>query len=161
MVGTVSAANALERVRYSHEAMIDILIAEPAISQGELAKRFGYTEPWISRVINSDAFQEALALRRSEVVNPVIVASLEERMKTVNQLASENLINYMTLNKSPEVSLKALEITSKALGFGARQQNIGQQVNNYVVAIPAKVTNAQEWAQAHGRAPIEAKAEEN
>src|SRR2546421_725388 len=63
----VAEAGPLVRgLRYTHEAMVDMLIAEPWISQNELAARFGFSPSWISTVICSDAFQAKLAERRGE-----------------------------------------------------------------------------------------------
>ena len=42
--GTASAANSIARVKYSHDAMIDLIIANPMIPQGQIAQHFGYTQ---------------------------------------------------------------------------------------------------------------------
>jgi hypothetical protein len=42
-----------------------------------------------------------------------------------------------------------LEITTKALGYGARQNNLNVQ-QNFVVALPPKAETAQDWAREHG-----------
>lgn len=162
MAGTESAAGALVRVHYTHDAMIDILIAEPQISQGLLARRFGYTEAWLSRIINCDAFQERLAERRAELVNPAIISSIEERLKGLTMQATDVLAQQLEINKNPEVALKTLDIATKALGYGARNVNTQVAVTNYVVAMPEKIVDANEWAKAHGRAPVtvEGKVEE-
>jgi DNA-binding MarR family transcriptional regulator len=72
-----------EKVRYSHQAMADLILANPAISQNELAGHFGYTPGWVSQIVNSDAFQAFLATRKEELVNPVITASVEEKLMTL------------------------------------------------------------------------------
>ncbi len=32
------------KLRYTHEAVIDMILAEPGVSQGKLAATFGYTQ---------------------------------------------------------------------------------------------------------------------
>ena len=148
LLGTASAANAIARVKYSHDAMIDLLIANPAISQNEIAATFGYTVPWVSRIMNSDAFQARLALRKEELLDPVIVASIEEKFRALASKSLDVVLDKLSVTNSAELGLKALEISAKALGYGARQQNLNVQTN-FVVALPAKAADAGSWASAH------------
>ena len=148
LLGTASAANAIARVKYSHDAMIDLLIANPAISQNEIAANFGYTVPWVSRIMNSDAFQARLALRKEELLDPVIVASIEEKFRALASKSLDVVLDKLSVTNSAELGLKALEISAKALGYGARQQNLNVQMN-FVVALPAKAADAGSWASAH------------
>lgn len=148
LLGTASAANAIARVKYSHDAMIDLLIANPAISQNEIATNFGYTVPWVSRIMNSDAFQARLALRKEELLDPVIVASIEEKFRALASKSLDVVLDKLSVTNSAELGLKALEISTKALGYGARQQNLSVQTN-FVVALPAKAADAGSWASAH------------
>ena len=83
LIGTESAAGALARVKFSHDAMIDVIIANPTVSQGEIAKHFGYTQAWVSRIMNSDAFLARLALRKEDLVDPSIALSIDEKLRAV------------------------------------------------------------------------------
>lgn len=147
--GTASAANAIGRVRYTHDAMVDLIIADPSISQGKIASHFGYTQAWVSRVFNSDAFQARLAVRKSDIVDPALTLSIEEKLRALADKSLDVVLDKLTLTQSPDMAMKALELTTKALGYGARQQNVNLQ-QNFVVAMPAKVADAGEWALAHG-----------
>lgn len=148
LMGTESAAGAIQRVSYTHDALIDMIIANPAISQGELAKAFGYTQGWLSRVMNSDAFQARLAARKTEVVDPQLVLSIDEKLRALASKSLDVVLDKLTVTQNPDTALKALEVTSKALGYGARQQNLNVQ-QNFVVALPPKAASAGDWAQAH------------
>ena len=147
--GTQSAATSIARVSYTHDAMIDLIIANPAISQGAIAQHFGYTQAWVSRVFNSDAFQARLAARKTEIVDPQLVLTIDEKLKALASKSLDVVLEKLTVTNSAEMGLKALEITSKALGYGARQQNLNVQ-QNFVVALPPKAASAEEWAAAHG-----------
>lgn len=147
--GTQSAATAIARVKYSHDAMIDLIISNPAISQGQLAAEFGYTQAWVSRVMNSDAFQARLALRKEDIVDPSLVATIDEKLRALASKSLDVVLEKLTVTNSAEMGLKALEITSKALGYGARQQNLNVQ-QNFVVALPPKSVDAASWVSAHG-----------
>lgn len=144
--GTATGAGAIAKVNYSHDAMIDLILANPAIKQLDIAKHFGYTQGWVSRVIGSDAFQARLAQRKEEVVNPEIRQNFEERLKGLALQSLDVIQSKLESTQNPDLAVKALELSTKALGFGARPQNIGEQHNHYVVALPAKVADENEWA---------------
>jgi hypothetical protein len=140
----------IQKTRYTHEAMIDIIIAEPGVKQNELATRFGVTVPWISRIIGSDAFQGALAKRREELTDPFLVATLEERMTGVAMQALDVIGEKLALTQNVDVALKAYDISMKALGFGAKTGSNTSIQNNFVVALPPKALNSTDWAKSHG-----------
>lgn len=146
--GTESAANALQRVHYNHDAMIDLLIANPAISQNALAAHFGYTVPWVSRVLNSDAFLARLAERKKDLVDPSVLMTMEEKLKALADKSLEVVMDKLCAVPNPDTALRALELSTKALGYGARQQNLTVQ-NSFVVAMPSKVVDSGEWAAKH------------
>jgi len=115
---------AIAKVSYTHEGMIDIIVANPMISQGELAAHFGYTPAWICQVIASDAFQSRLALRREEILDPTIKATVEERFKALVIRSLEILQQKLSLpaNQIPDnLALRTVELSSRALGYGAKQ----------------------------------------
>ena len=148
--GTKWGKDAIQRVKYSHDAMIDLIIVNPAISQGEIAKAFGYTEPWVSRIFGSDAFQARLAQRKGDLVDPTLVASVEERLRAV---ASRSLDLVMEKLENPKLctldqAMKAVEVSTKALGYGARQTNVAVQTS-FVVAMPSVNPDANSWAEQH------------
>lgn len=148
LIGTESAANAIVRVKYSHDAMIDEMLVNPGISQGELAGKFGYTQVWVSRVVNSDAFLARLAQRKGDIVDPSLALTLEEKFRAMASLSLDVVMDKLAVTKNPDTALKALEISSKALGYGARQQNLNVQ-QNFVVAMPTKVQSPEDWAAMH------------
>lgn len=146
--GTESGANAIARVSYTHDAMIDLVVANPAMSQRELARHFGYTEAWVSRIFASDAFQARLAARKDELVNPVITASVEDRIKGLAMQSLEIIAEKLEATRNPDLALKAFELSTKAAGYGARQDKVSVQ-NNFVVALPPKVEDPTAWATKH------------
>lgn len=164
LIGTEFAANSLQRVRYTHDAMVELIMGRPGIALDEIAKYFGYTKPWVSRVINSDAFQARLAERKTELFDPLLVQAFEDRMKgaasTSLQIVQEELDNALMLPTGNQLrrqfGMEALELTTKALGMGARDRASGPVVNaTFVVALPPKAENEREWVQtAAGRRVI-------
>jgi hypothetical protein len=109
------------KMRYTHEAMADLIITNPGISQNTLAATFGFTPGWVSTVINSDAFQALLASRRSELVDPEIVMTIRERFQAVTA-QSLRILQDKLARPADQVSdafaLRAAEVGAKALGIG-------------------------------------------
>lgn len=113
----------IAKVAYSHAAMIDLIIANPGISQNALANYFGYTPSWISQVISSDAFQGALAKRREEIVDPLLMATVKEHFDALVLRSLDILqqkLNRPALEIPDNLALRALEIGSRAAGYGAK-----------------------------------------
>jgi len=150
--GTASGANAIQRVKYSHDAMIDLVIANPSISQTDLAKHFGYTVPWVSRIFASDAFQARLATRKEDIVDPTLMANVKDRIEGLAMQSLQILEEKLAATKNPDLALKCFEISTKAAGYGARQQNVQTQ-NNFVVHLPNKIEDPHAWANAHRPQP--------
>lgn len=108
----------LKKIRYTHDSMIDLIIAEPWISQNHLAAHFGYSPAWISNIFASDAFQARLAERRKEVIDPTLIATIEERVKGLTLQAFDVLQQKLSNNPSDNVALRAAELGVKAMGLG-------------------------------------------
>jgi len=116
---TAATMGRLDKIGYTHEDMIDFIIANPGVSQGALAARYGYTESWISNVMASDAWQAAMAARRGELIDPVLKLSIDERFRG---LTLQSLARLQEKLEAPVVSdnvvLRALELGAKAMGVG-------------------------------------------
>ena len=148
LMGTASAALAIDRVKYTHDAMIDLIISTPGIKQNDLAKHFGYTVPWVSRIVNSDAFQARLAVRKADLIDPSLVLSIDERLKAVANRSLDIVLEKLEATQSLDAAMKMVDVTTKALGYGARAQNVNVQTN-FVVAMPQKSLDASSWANEH------------
>jgi hypothetical protein len=145
--------NVVQKMNYSHTALIDQVIANPWMTQRDLAALFGYTESWISLVMSSDVFKEALAARRDEVVTPTVIASVEQRLEGLARQSLDRLREALDRSFDPELALQTAALTVKALGFGARDRgSVGVQ-NNYVVVVPQKEANSKSWREAYGPQP--------
>lgn len=148
----------IAKISYTHDAMIDLIVANPLIRQMDLAKYFGYTPGWICQIMQSDAFQERLAARKKELVAPVVTQSIEERFKGLVARGQEILQEKLDGPNPPtELALKVVEAGARALGYGAKAQ--GATVNvGFVVAMPEKAQDAKDWIQKHSPQTIEAPA---
>lgn len=139
----------IAKVRYTHDAIIDMIVAEPQISQNEIASRFGYSAAWVSIIVNSDAFQARLKERKEDLVDPLIRATVEDRLTAVANKAMEKLMERLSSNAafSNRELIDAAAMATKGLGFGAPKQGLGGPTQNlYIVPAPPQVSSSQQWA---------------
>lgn len=125
----------IAKINYSHAAMIDLIIAQPGISQNEIARHFGYTPAWISQVISSDAFQTALAKRREEIVDPLMRETVETQFKALVSRSLDILqqkLNRPALEIPDNLALRTLEISSRAAGYGVKDDSAATPGNTSV-----------------------------
>lgn len=127
---TGETKNGIKKVGYSHKAMADLLLANPAISQNEVAKHFNVTPGWISQVISSDAFQAYIADRREEIIDPVLRGAVEDSFKSLVLQSIEVLRRKLEAAPSDGLALEVFKNSAKAMGYGARTQVNNVQVNN-------------------------------
>lgn len=134
----------IQKVRWSHDACIDLIIANPAITQRELSAYFGYTESWMSIICNSDAFKERLASRKAELLDPKLRATISERLDGLAKMALDKLMTRVELNM---ISNKDL-IEAAKLSAGTRSSP-STQVNQslYVVQMPPRASSSREWLE--------------
>lgn len=111
------------KLNYTHDAMIDLILCEPAISQNDVARRFGYSPAWVSTIMTSDAFRARLAERREELIDPVVRARAEVNLKAMILRSQEVImekLNAPTHQISDGLALRAFEISTRAAGLGIK-----------------------------------------
>lgn len=135
------------KLSYTHEDCVEFIIQNPAVTQKELAQRYGYTEVWISRIVACDAFQAAVAARRKEVLSPELLATAEENFKALVLRSQNYLLEQLNGPKAtPQLALGVLATASRALGYGARDTNITLN-QSFVVELPAAALSSEVWSK--------------
>lgn len=142
--------DAVAKLNYSHDAMIDLILANPSITQEELARKFGYTQGWVSRVMASDAFKAMLAKRRTELVDPLVAHSIEQQLEGLARRSLEVVMSKLDANPTLDGGLKALEVSSRALGYGARDRGPSVAMQ-FVVNIPPKAADPDQWLASNAK----------
>lgn len=109
----------LKKVSYTHEALIELIIENPMMDQNHLAAHFGYTPGWISNILASEAFQARMALRREEIIDPRLKASMKELFEGLARQSLEVLHKKLSQEQvSENVAIRCAELGAKALGIG-------------------------------------------
>lgn len=153
----------LAKISYSHDAIIDMILADPMIQQGDIARLTGYSQSWLSVMMASGNFKARLAERRGQAgIDEDILTSFKLRLEGLAMQSVEIVANDLSRTKDPKTALKVLGLTSKSLGYGAGQGGAGGKPaliqNNYVVALPGPAGNSQDWAEKFQGAVLEAQA---
>lgn len=113
------------RLNYSHDAFIDLILANPGISQNQIGAKLGYSASWVSTVMSTDTFKVALEKRRKEVVDPTLLATVQERFEGIVRRSLEVLeakLQGDPAGISENLALRSFEVASRAAGFGARAE---------------------------------------
>lgn len=123
----------LRNLNFTHDAIVDLILAEPAIEKQEIASRFGYSIKYVSIVTSSDAFRERLAQRKAQLVDPLIAASINDRMRALTERSLEVLLDKVNQPSSTVDASLALQ----AAQLGAKGLNIGGFASKMIAPPPA------------------------
>lgn len=118
-------------VRYTHEAIAEWLVANPMGSQGECARFFGYSEPWLSIIIHSDAFQ-VYYRKLADERGAIATHGIGEKVNALAAMALDKAMERLTVAPSDQYVLDTTEVALKALGY------LGSNGNGTVRAEPAQ-----------------------
>ena len=118
--------NGVKRTNYTHDAMIDLIISNPAIEQREIARHFGYSEGWVSTLMASDSFQAAFERRKEEMVDPIVRHSCEEQFKGLVFQSMQVLKRKLEANPSDQLALEVFKNSTRAMGYGAKLKVEGE-----------------------------------
>lgn len=103
------------RKRFTLEALAEALVLDPRMSGRALSHMFGLTESWISIVRNSDAFRVILERRKGELVDPTLIATLDDRYRAMAARSVEVLFEKL----SAPVSTISDDLALRAATLGA------------------------------------------
>jgi len=140
----------IPKLTYTHEALADVIIAQPQLSNRELAVLFDKTPHWVGYVKSSSAFQKHLAERKGDIIDPVLSQNFEEKLLGLANVSLDVLMEKLTgIAPEGDLALKTLQTTSKAMGYGlaTAQNNNVQQNNTYLVAVPGRSASSKEWEE--------------
>lgn len=138
----------IKSTRWYHERIIDLMLAsEVPMSQNEIAKTIGYSATWVSIMVNSDAFKDRLAARKAELTDPIIAASINERLDGLAKSALDRLIKRVDIS-GDAIQTKDLVAIAK-LSIGDKNTRVPPPAgpNLYVVNLPPTATNSKTWLE--------------
>lgn len=144
--GKEASGQLIATLSHVHEAIIAYMINFPQHGLREIATYFGYSQSWISQLINSDLFKSALRERQMEHFSK-LQTSLTEKLEIAAHIGLERTITALEESNDPKFVKDATSDILNKLGFGAKSSpaavKVEGQGNNVLV-----VTDAGTLAQA-------------
>lgn len=110
------AAREVSKLSHVHESIINWLVLNPGRSMRQCADNFGYTQPWLSSLVNSDIFQAALRERQIEVAVRV-AQNIPAKLAAVADIALDKLADKVAESEDAEFLLDAADRTLHRMGF--------------------------------------------
>jgi hypothetical protein len=116
------ASTQLKNIGVQHDAIIDFLIANPAMKKSDVARHFGVSAPWLSVVIHSDVFQVKLKEKSQDVFDTVVVP-LRDELLGVARVGVEKLgeaMEHASAVSDKEFIADTTDSILKNLGYSPR-----------------------------------------
>lgn len=108
----------IQDVSIRHDAIMQFMLANPTVPLGEVAKTFGVTQPWLSCVIHSAAFQDLLKQRQDQMFHFTVV----EKMNAVASKSLDNLmVHLQASNVNPGFNLDVADKVLNRLGYAPQR----------------------------------------
>ena len=104
-----------------HEALIDLILANPTATHGELGAHLGRSKEWVQLVTQSDLFKEAYHVRAAEMRDPLLAATLEQNLQFLTNISVAKLMEKMARPAADipdSLALQAAQFGAKALAVG-------------------------------------------
>jgi hypothetical protein len=127
----------IQKVGIKHEAILNFLVVNPLVPLSQVAREFGVTQPWLSTIIHSDAFQARLRERNEQVFHKSVLPLADKLLGLAHQ-AVEKIGDQLAVTTDPEHTLEVATRILDRIGHSpktvqaAAVQNI-QQNNFYQV----------------------------
>lgn len=129
----------LVRLSHTHDMMLNWLVLNPDRSLRECADHFGYTQSWVSSVLHSDLFQQAL--KEKQLAIAVRVAeSIPEKLARAADVAIEKLTTSLEKTEDQEFILDATDRILHRMGYApqssrnpAGSPGVANQQNNFFI----------------------------
>ncbi len=122
-------------LKYRYEAIIDYMLANPHMRQGQIALEVGCTQAWLSQVVTSDGFQARYNVRRQQL-NEEQERSVSARLFDIADKAAERVVQELDKGDDCDAgfALDAQTRALRAMGFGAPKGGNGQEASKAVAS---------------------------
>ena len=132
----------IQKVSIRHEAIMDYLMSYPKVKLGTVAEAFGVTQPWLSCVIHSDAFQEMLRTKQGIAFHDTVLP-IREKMLNVAHQALDRLADQIPFEmESKNLSSIAGDVLER-LGYTSKAPAVQINKQTNVTVLAGEIREAQ------------------
>ena len=114
----VDGTPGVQRVSTKHVEIMNYMLLNPTHKLADVARHFGLTQPWLSCIIHSEAFQARLAEKQGEIFNGTVLP-VKEKIAALAHQALDQIADRMPMMKDETVAAIA-DSTLDRLGFGSK-----------------------------------------
>jgi hypothetical protein len=143
-VSAPSKAYAPTVVKPIHEALAELLIADPGLNAAALGAKLNRHPVTIRLILRSDLFRELMVLKRAQFVDPKVEAKVEELFDVAIAGSLECLTKAVDESQSTDLALKTLAAIGPMSKYGARTPPPAVQAN-FIVPMPPKAASTAAW----------------
>jgi hypothetical protein len=122
---------ATRKMRWWYESLADHMVANPSISNAELARHFGRAESTISTVINTDAFKAYYRQRRQHHVDK-LDSAVRDKLFQVSNKSLDYMLEVLDKKRDTvplEMLTRITDSSLKNLGYGVTPPGGAVNVN--------------------------------
>lgn len=135
----------VQKVSVKHTEIMNFMLANPIIKLADVARHFGITQPWLSCIIHSEAFQAELATKQDQIFSGTVLP-IKEKMMGIAHQALDQIADRMPLMKDETVANVADSVLDR-LGFGSKAPVGGPVVPGTVVQVNVNLRQELEEAR--------------
>lgn len=107
----------------AHDAVLDIMLANPFLSLKDLAKATGYTPTWLSIMKRSDCFIARYNERRGDIECGVM-EDVQQRLNSLVLLSIDNMEELLAKTNDPDTQVDAFDKVMKAAGYAPNSKRV-------------------------------------
>jgi hypothetical protein len=131
-------------VKPIHETLVDLVLANPGATAGELAYKLQRHPVTVRLYLRSDLFRELYARRKGQVVDPILTAKVEDLMESVIGESIEVVGKRVAESQDFELAVRALSAIGPMSRFGAKTAQPLVQTN-FIVPMPPRAESSAAW----------------
>ena len=136
----------IKQVNHTHEAIMLWLLQNPEKSLRQCADHFGYTQPWLSTVIHSDAFKSRFREMQNGVASRVM-DDVPARMQRIADIALDKLADIVAGTEDAKFLLETSDTILHRMGYApsskqAPQDQAPTAINNTFYVTPEVLKSA-------------------
>ena len=113
------SAPGIKKMSIKHDAILDFMLANPLMAKREVAAHFGVSQPWLSCIIHSDAFQREYKAKGGEIFN-LSVVPMRQKLLAAADMAVDRVMDLIPLEGELKVAQATASMVLDRIGFSPK-----------------------------------------
>lgn len=109
----------IQKMSIRHEAILDFMLANPLLTNAQVAAHFGVSGPWLSCIKHSDAFQRQLKEKQGELFVQGVVP-LRTKLLAAADMAVDRMMELIPLEAELKTSQATAAMVLDRIGFSPK-----------------------------------------